>query len=265
LREKSELTAKTYRSAIADCLQFCQCGLSELTFTALQNWREYLGESHKVTTANKKLSSLRSLLSFACDMGYLPQNPAAKLKNVKPSKDKSKQSKSVVERIITPDEVKLLVDSASMGRDRCMIKTCYLLGLRIHELLNLHWGDFSRTPKGGWRVKIIGKGAKERIISIPDGLVDELKEIQIEGYLFRNYMGEQLSVVGAHKMLKGVVNQAGLPSDISWHWLRHCSASHSIANGASLESVRKKLGHSSIAVTGIYVHSDEDANQFLWV
>ncbi len=144
-----------------------------------------------------------------------------------------------------------------------MIKTAYLLGLRVDELLNLHWQDFSRDGNGNHRVKVIGKGAKERLVTVPVSLVEELRALGTDGYIFVNYKGEKMSAVAAHKLLKKAIAIGGLPSDISWHWLRHSCASHSLVNGASLESVRKKLGHSSISITNTYIHDEEDASQFL--
>jgi len=146
-----------------------------------------------------------------------------------------------------------------------MIKTCYLLGLRIHELLNLHWQDFSRKPNGGWQVKIIGKNSKERFIDVPAYLTEELKALETDGYIFQSYQSDKLSPAAAHKMLKKAIDRAGLSPNISWHWLRHCCASYSLENGASLEAVRKKLGHSNISITSTYLHSNEDPNQFIFV
>jgi len=222
-----------------------------------------LQDHYKVATARKKLSSVRSLLAFACNMGYVSHNPSTKLRNIQPSKEKTKQSKSVIERILSPDEVKWLYEAGATSRDRAMIKTAYLLGLRIDELLNLHWQDFSRTPKGESRVKVIGKGSKERMVTVPTSLISELKALGTEGFIFVNYLGQKMTAVGAHKILKQSIARAGLPSEISWHWLRHSCASHSLVNGASLESVRKKLGHSSISITNTYIHDNDDASQFI--
>jgi len=263
LAEKSESTAKTYQNAIAQCLEWSGCGLKRLTFTSLQSYRSSLQDHYNVATARKKLSAVRSLLAFACDLGYLSHNPAVKLRNIKPDKDKAKQSKSVVERILTPEEVKRLYQAGATERDRAMIKTAYLLGLRIDELLNLHASDFSRNGKGESRVKVIGKGAKQRMVTVPASLVSELKALETEGYIFLNFRGQKMTAVGAHKMLKKTIERAGLPSDVSWHWLRHSCASHSLLNGASLESVRKKLGHSSISITNTYIHDEDDASQFI--
>jgi len=44
----------------------------------------------------------------------------------------------------------------------------------------------------------------------------------------------------------------------STHWLRHTHGSHAVANGVPLAIVRDNLGHSNIATTSIYVHTDRD-------
>lgn len=90
LAEKSESTAKTYRNAVEQCLNWCGCDLKQLTLTSLQSYRSSLQDRYKVATARKKLSSVRSLLAFACDMGYLSHNPSTKLRNIQPSKEKTK-------------------------------------------------------------------------------------------------------------------------------------------------------------------------------
>ena len=258
LGEKAESTRKTYLNAVKGFFEFG--GSIDATFSTIQKYREALSQQYRVSTANKHLSAIKSLIRFATDMGYLSQNVAARVRSLKPSKDKSKQSKGAIEKILSEDEVKQLYFCASTERDRVMIRTAYLLGLRIHELLALHWDDFFN---GGKMIKVIGKGSKERFVSVPETLLSDLKSLDTDGFIFQNYLGQKMTAVAAHKILKKIIDRAGLNKDISWHWFRHSCASHSLKNGASLESVRRKLGHSSIAITGIYVHDDEDANQFL--
>jgi site-specific recombinase XerD len=45
-------------------------------------------------------------------------------------------------------------------------------------------------------------------------------------------------------------------ANASTHWLRHTHGSHAVAGGVPLAIVRDNLGHSNIATTSIYVHSD---------
>ncbi len=41
------------------------------------------------------------------------------------------------------------------------------------------------------------------------------------------------------------------------HWMRHSHASHALANGAELTSVRDNLRHASIATTSMYLHGND--------
>jgi site-specific recombinase XerD len=41
------------------------------------------------------------------------------------------------------------------------------------------------------------------------------------------------------------------------HWTRHTHATHALACGAELTTVRDNLRHASIAMTSIYLHGDE--------
>ena len=41
------------------------------------------------------------------------------------------------------------------------------------------------------------------------------------------------------------------------HWMRHTHATHALAKGAELTTVRDNLRHSSISTTSLYLHSDD--------
>lgn len=51
------------------------------------------------------------------------------------------------------------------------------------------------------------------------------------------------------------VDAAGLGFRVTPHGLRHAHASWLLAGGADLQVVKERLGHSSIATTGKYLHS----------
>jgi site-specific recombinase XerD len=41
------------------------------------------------------------------------------------------------------------------------------------------------------------------------------------------------------------------------HWMRHTHATHALARGAELTTVRDNLRHASISTTSIYLHGDD--------
>jgi integrase/recombinase XerD len=233
--------------------------------TVIENPRDFCEEGTTVGKANKKLSTVKSLFSFASGIGYIPLNPAKVIKMIQNSNDREKQSLEASERIVSRDDVVKLINGGKSRRDRVLLKTAYLLGLRVHEAINLHWDDVSPSPNSGYRVKIIGKNGKVRYNRINDCLYQELQSLDTEGYIFQSNRGKQLSRTMAHYIIKDAATNAGLSDKISFHWLRHCHASHSLNNGASLKSVQQQLGHSSIAITSIYLHDDECSSDFLAV
>ena len=50
---------------------------------------------------------------------------------------------------------------------------------------------------------------------------------------------------------------AGSLRQASTHWMRHTHATHALAKGAELTTVRDNLRHASIATTSIYLHGDD--------
>jgi len=265
LADKSPSTAQVYSSSYRQFQELIPKPLNQVTLEDLYFWRYHVKELYKVTTANKKLSTVKSLFSFASGIGYISLNPAKVLKMISNSHDREKQSLEPTERIINQEDVIKLINGAKSERDRLLLKTSYLLGLRVHEAINLHWDDVTPHSGGCYRVKIVGKNAKIRYNRINQALYEELKGLETEGYIFQSNRKKQLSRTMAHLIIKDAATNAGLSDKISFHWLRHCHASHSLNNGASLKTVQQQLGHSSIAITSIYLHDDECSSDFLTV
>ncbi|WP_071517213.1 tyrosine-type recombinase/integrase [Geitlerinema sp. PCC 9228] len=136
-------------------------------------------------SSDKKLVVVRSLLSHCVAEGYLNDNVATNIGKVNQDKEnKASQSQLPTERVIGSDEVWKLIAAASTERDRLALKTCYILGLRVHELSNLHCSDFSRDGNR-YKVRIIGKNSKEAYLPVDRELVNELRQLETTGYIFQ--------------------------------------------------------------------------------
>jgi integrase/recombinase XerD len=216
--------------------------------------------TNKTATINKKLTTIRSLLSHCVRESYLDRNVAVNVKKVEEDKENlENQSLTSTERIIGSQEVWELINCAKEGRDRLLLKTCYLLGLRAHEVVKIHWNDI--TPSGnGYKIRIIGKNSKLAFLPIDRDLINELKQISTEGYIFQSRKGKgKLSTVQLHRIVKESAIAAGLSSDISAHWLRHQRCSDLVNSGKyTLSQVQKFMRHSSPTITSTYIHIDEE-------
>jgi integrase/recombinase XerD len=149
-------------------------------------------------------------------------------------------------------------------RDSAMLELLYSSGLRVSELVKIKLGDIHFDA--GF-VRIMGKGAKERVVPVNTRALEKVKRYMAEErpetlkkrqsiYLFVTRIGKPMSRQRFWQTLKAIGKQAGL--EISPHTIRHCFATHLLEGGADLRSVQKMLGHSDISTTQIYTKVTTD-------
>jgi integrase/recombinase XerD len=146
-----------------------------------------------------------------------------------------------------------------------MLEVLYAAGLRVSELLSLK--PESANLQEGW-VRVLGKGAKERLVPIHPRAVSALKvylalrERRFKSpaaELFLGRSGRSMSRVQFWRVLRALGLRAGLSTPIHPHLLRHTFATHMLAGGADLRSVQEMLGHADLSTTQIYTHLDAAA------
>lgn len=179
------------------------------------------------------------------------------LKDVKRS---SKATKEVPEeQLLSIDDIKkLLASDAVSDRWRVMIRFFVTTGLRVSELTAIRVKDCLRMPTH-WRVRIHGKGRKERMVMVPLKLMESVrKTFAGVTHLFETQGGQPYDRVNVSSAI-GRVSRAVLGKRVSAHTLRHTFATHSIKTGKSVKAVSVYLGHSTTAITqDMYVHDRLD-------
>ncbi|MEO5692686.1 MAG: site-specific tyrosine recombinase XerD [Usitatibacter sp.] len=217
------------------------------------------GKHAKPRTTSRLVSSLKRFFQFAVREGLRADDPAAALESPKLPRSLPKSlSEAEVELLLgAPD-----VETAQGLRDRAMLETLYASGLRVSELVTLKTIQVSLDMGV---VRVLGKGAKERLTPLGEEAVSWIERYQREARLplLGNHKSDALFVTtrGAamtRQAFWGLVKRhsivAGISRDISPHTLRHAFATHLINHGADLRVVQMLLGHADISTTQIYTH-----------
>jgi integrase/recombinase XerD len=132
----------------------------------------------------------------------------------------------------------------------------YACGLRIGEATTLEVTAVDRARRV---LRIIGKGNKERLVPLPQPILDDLSRLwrthHNRRWLFPNHSGNPPL---NRRVVSGSVADAaaagGLPSGVTPHSLRPSYATRRLENGADTRIVQILPGHARIATTAIYTH-----------
>ena len=145
-------------------------------------------------------------------------------------------------------------------RDRAMLETLYATGLRVSELVALK--IFEVNLQAGV-VRVMGKGAKERLVPLGEEAVDWIFRYREarrgdSDTLFLTDRGAGMTRQAFWYLIRRYGARAIPGKRLSPHVLRHAFATHLINHGADLRVVQMLLGHADISTTQIYTHVDRE-------
>lgn len=120
-------------------------------------------------------------------------------------------------------------------------------GLRISDILDLKWEHIVKMPDGGWAIsKVIVKTQRREIVFISDEALEYCGE-RGSGTVFRG-----LSKSMTYGPFKRWIAAAGIEKNITFHCLRHTSATLMYEKVEDLWTVAKQLTHKNVSTTQIY-------------
>lgn len=251
-------TEQTMKSKKFIMRKFCEAvGKSDLrlvTNADVTAWRcAMLEQGISQRTINCRLAHVAALYRYFSEIGesYLLNLGAVRMARTEPSRP----------TFYDPDIINHVLNSAIDGREVMLISICYEAGLRLSELVNLRYEDFT-----GQRIDLIGKGRKARYTYVTQETRNNLDLYMADyglegGYLFptrcnrwgRLNTTSHMSIDNARLIMKRVFTRAGI-DDFYPHSLRHSMATTMLKNGAELTVIQSLLGHTNIATTGRYLH-----------
>lgn len=139
-------------------------------------------------------------------------------------------------------------------RDFLIVNLLLGTGLRASELLALSAGDISEPEKGQMILTVRnGKGSKERRIPVSK----EALQKQLKAYAKGKDQLFPFTDRNLRKMIKSIAEKAGIKEPVSPHTLRHTFATDKLKGGATLEGIRKVLGHENLSTTQKYLSLTE--------
>ena len=265
-RNRSELTVRRYGQCLKDFESFFKNRDSQLSWESvdsdiIRDWMEsMMDKGDMASTVNNCLSAVRSFFRFALSRGLVARDPAHNMKGPKKQKP--------LPQFVREDDMDRLIDQPEMWgesyrefRARTIIILLYETGIRLSELLGLNDADVDMTA---CQLKVTGKRNKQRIVPFGHELATLLADymrlrdeqtLKQEPALFLNDKGRRISKAQVERIVHEGLSKVTTMKKRSPHVLRHSFATAMLNNGAGLESVRKLLGHESVATTEIYTHT----------
>lgn len=163
--------------------------------------------------------------------------------------------------VLSMNEIKLIFEHTTNVKHLAILKTIYACGLRVSELINLEIDHIDGKRKT-FHIQG-GKGNKDRIVPVPDELLDLLrvyyKQYKPAKYLFEGQHSHfnnpiPYSAGSIRKVIFNVCKKAMIKKKVTPHTLRHSYATHLYENGVNLRSIQVLLGHNSSKTTEVYTH-----------
>lgn len=268
-RNASRHTVSNYRREVGQFMAFAQeSGVrawNAVTPALLRQWLAALhAQGYARASIVRRVSELRAFYAFLCRHDLAETNPVQAIS--------APRLPQRLPRPLTREETAALlaapVVSTPQGqRDKAMLELLYAGGLRVSELLALDVNDVDLAQA---QVRVLGKGAKERVALIGGPAVAALRTYLADGRvklsgvaavrrprrvtaaLFLNRFGERLSISMFTRSLSDYAGAAGIEHRVTPHMLRHSFATHLLDGGADLRSVQELLGHEQASTTQIY-------------
>lgn len=211
----------------------------------------------------RKVSALRSFFKYLEKVAHIIENDLTKDLDVP-------VPKRALPKFLSLDESLRLLKASSTAdskRDYCIITLFLNCGMRLSELVGINIKDIDFYEN---RLKVLGKGNKERMVYLNNACLDALNSyLEIrrsnpkaneEPALFISNQNKRISKRRVQQIVENALTEAGLDGKgFTTHKLRHTAATLMYQYGnADVLTLKELLGHASVSTTEIYTHLNNE-------
>jgi integrase len=264
--------AKTYRHNEVVCRlhiapHIGNVKLDALDVPTIQRWLHKLrADHHSTDLPPRALGVLRTALNAAVAWRILDHNPAMLVQ-----KPKHERRRGIA---LTPAQSAALLAQVAGHRLEALYYIALTLGLRQGELVNLRWASIDldaakltieegKTP-AAWRTLPLDPAMVDHLRRHWEAQCAERAALSLtwqeHGLVFPSEVGTRLIERNLYRHFERLRTQAGLPSDVIFHDLRHTALTRLAENGAPPAVVQAIAGHTTPGLAlQVYTHTDLDA------
>jgi integrase/recombinase XerC len=239
-------------------------GFATAGYQDLRRWLAHLATRGLARSSlSRKAAAARTFYAWASRRGLVASNPASQLGRPAagsrlPAVLKAAEADRLAEA--PPDENPIGL------RDRAILELLYGSGLRVAELCGLDVWDVELHDR---RVRVLGKGSKERVVPLGEPAAEAVRTYLREARplfapsagspdvapaMFFNRRRKRMTPRDVRAMMQRYVPLALGDRRVGPHTLRHSFATHLLEGGADIRTVQELLGHASLATTQRYTH-----------
>jgi integrase/recombinase XerD len=246
---------------------FRSCTMADV-YHAIEKIREAKTPTGKVRFSPDTIADyMRTLKRFSrwlAENGYASGIKLDKLNKIKMPRYGMRTK--TAEQMLTPDEVKRIIEACTTSRDRALVAMLYEGGFRVGELGTLRW---NQVKFNDWNVvlNVEEKTGFPRYVPLvmskpylAQWKNDYPVEIHEDGHVFLTQNTKiQLEYPSVNKQLCVLTERAGIQKPVTPHLFRHSRITHLIQQGYN-ESIIKKMmwGNLTTQMFRVYAHLTDD-------
>jgi len=248
LRNLAQNTKRYYLSAVIGLARYYQRSPDQITQEMIEDYVLYLknDKGNAPGSCAAVVAGLRFFYNYVADkqVGF----------------DYSVRKVSKLPTVLTPEEVRLLINAPKDLKHRLILMTTYSAGLRAGEVAAI---KPEHIDSKRMLIKVENaKGGKQRYTILSVKLLKELRSYykthKPQTYLFpssyKHRKNQPLTYPSVRSIYEKARKKAGIKKGTGIHTLRHSFATHLLEAGYDIRRIQVLMGHRRLSTTMIYLH-----------